>query len=146
MVRPETLRHRLNVLLDALADLRRYRDSISLEKLRSDRDTQHMVLHAMYVAAQAAIDIAFHKAADGEQVLAPAYRDVFAHLASGASIEPGLADRLAGWAGLRNVLAHQYARVDYALIHRALVDDLGDLEALALLATGWLDDSGAGDG
>lgn len=140
MVRPETLRHRMDVLLDALADLRRYRATVSRDRLIADRDTQHMVLHALYVASQAAIDIGFHIAAEDEQGLPPTYRDVFGKLRDTGRIEADLAERLAGWAGLRNILAHHYATVDLALVHRALVDEIGDLEAFAELAAGWLDD------
>lgn len=140
MVRSETLRKRLDVLLDALADLRRYRESVTSEALRDDRDTQHMVLHAMYVAAQAAIDVALHALADSEQPLGSSYRDAFGQLGSSGLIDPELAGRLEGWAGLRNVLAHHYATIDYGLVYQALADDLGDLEAFAEVAGTWLDE------
>lgn len=132
------LRHRLGVLLDALADLRRYRQSVTVEKLQTDRDTQHMVLHAMYVAAQAAIDVALHALADAELPAGQSYRDAFAQLRAAGLLDPDLAARLEGWAGLRNVLAHHYASVDFALVHAALASDLGDLEAFAATASAWL--------
>jgi uncharacterized protein YutE (UPF0331/DUF86 family) len=138
MVRRETLRQRLDVLLDALADLRRYRDTLGLDALRSDRDAQRMVLHALYVASQAAIDIAFHVAADAEQTLSPTYREIFGRLVDAGLMARPLADNLAGWAGLRNVLAHHYTSIDLTLIHRTLAEDLDDLEQLASLATEWL--------
>ncbi len=142
MVEADALRLRLDVLLDALSDLRRYRDSVPLERLESDRDTQHMVLHAVYVATQAVIDIAFHASADAEQALSPTYRAVFDRLAAVGLLEPSLAQRLAGWAGLRNVLAHQYASVDFERVHCILHDDLGDLESFAKAVGGWLDHEG----
>jgi len=143
VVRAEVLRHRLGVLLDALADLRRYRDRVTLELLQADRDTQHMVLHAMYQAAQAAIDVALHALADAELPAGQSYREAFAALRSAGLLDPDLATRLEGWAGLRNVLAHQYASVDFALIHAALHDDLRDLEELGALVSGWLNEGKA---
>jgi uncharacterized protein YutE (UPF0331/DUF86 family) len=139
MVRTDVVRQRLDVLLDALADLRRYRDSVSRAKLAADRDTQHMVLHAMYVAVQAAIDLALHALADSEQPLGTTYREAFRQLAAAGRIDPRLADELEGWAGLRNVLAHHYASIDYDLIHTALCDDLHHLERLGAIASTWLD-------
>lgn len=138
MVRADVVRQRLDVLLDALADLRRYRDTVTPSRLRTDRDTQHMVLHAMYVAVQAAIDLALHALADAEQPLGTTYREAFAKLADAELVSPELAGQLEGWAGLRNVLAHHYAAIDYDLVHAALVDDLVHLERLGTIASAWL--------
>ena len=107
MVDQETLRRRLALLQDALADLRRYRSRFDARTLQADRDAQHMVLHALYIAAQAAIDIALHASADAEEPAAPTYQLAFARLASSGRLEPRLAKGLMGWAGLHNVLAHQ---------------------------------------
>ncbi|MBI2895065.1 MAG: DUF86 domain-containing protein [Deltaproteobacteria bacterium] len=139
MVRSDVLGKRLDLLLDVLADLRRYRESVTRERLAAERDTQHMVLHAMYVAAQAVIDIALHALADADRPPGATYRDAFRELASAGLLDAGLANRLEGWAGLRNVLAHHYASVDYGLLHDALVGDLGDLEAFAAAAGAWID-------
>ena len=46
-------------LNEALKDWERYQ-TISLRELRSDRDKQNMVLHALLVSIQASIDIANH--------------------------------------------------------------------------------------
>lgn len=62
-----SIRLRLGVLLDSLGDLRRYAERYDLDRLETDRDVQRMVLHALYTASQAAIDLALHMAADGEQ-------------------------------------------------------------------------------
>lgn len=134
------LRQRLDIMLDALSDLRRYRESIDRETMIGDRDTQHMVSHALYVAAQAAIDVALHALADTEAPIAPTYRDAFRQLAVAGRVPKELAQRLEGWAGLRNVLAHHYATIDYGLVHDAMVRDLDDLEQLATIVAGWLVD------
>ena len=42
-----------------------------------------------------------------------------------------------GWAGLRNVLAHQYATLDYGRIATTLANELPDLEQFAALASAW---------
>jgi uncharacterized protein YutE (UPF0331/DUF86 family) len=141
MVRPDVLRKRLDLLLDAIADLRRYRESVSRDRLAADRDTQHMVLHAMSVAAQGAIDIALHALADADRPAGAIYGEAFRQLASAGLLDGPLAGRLEGWAGLRNVLAHHYASVDYGMVHEALLQDVGDLEAFAAVASMWLDAS-----
>jgi uncharacterized protein YutE (UPF0331/DUF86 family) len=133
----ETLQRRLGILLDALADLRRYRDRFDADKLVADRDAQHMVLHALYIAAQAAIDLALHGSAAAEQPMAATYQQAFERLAATNMLEAGLARRLMGWAGLRNVLAHQYATVDYRRIAATLANELPHLEQFAVVVSAW---------
>lgn len=137
---PSSIRRRLDVLLDALSDLRRYAVRYDPAGLEADGDAQRMVLHALYTASQAAIDLALHMAADREQATAATYQDAFARLEQARLIEPDLARRLAGWAGLRNVLAHQYATLDLRRVDHALRHELGDLERLAEVAARWLDE------
>jgi uncharacterized protein YutE (UPF0331/DUF86 family) len=137
MVDRETIRRRLSILQDALADLRRYRAKYDAAALAADRDVQHMVLHALYVAAQAAIDLALHAAADAEQASPTTYQQAFERLAAAGRLDHGLAVRMMGWAGLRNVLAHHYANIDYARIAATLANELPDLEQFAAQAAGW---------
>src|SRR5690606_28824331 len=105
--------------------------------LQADRDAQHMVLHALYVAAQAAIDLALHASADAEQPGSVTYQQAFERLAAAGRIEPELARRLMGWAGLRNVLAHHYASIDFTRIAATLQNELVDLERFAAIVSTW---------
>ncbi|MFN7669675.1 MAG: type VII toxin-antitoxin system HepT family RNase toxin [Planctomycetota bacterium] len=131
------MRRRLALLRDALADLRRYRDRFDADALRRDRDAQHMVLHALYVAAQSTIDIALHACADAEQPTATTYQQAFAHLATSGRLDQAFASKLMGWAGLRNVLAHQYASIDLGRVAAALHGELDDLDRFAAIAAAW---------
>jgi len=139
MVREDIVRQRLDVLQNALADLRRYRERFSREQFLSDHDAQHMVLHALYIAAQASIDLALHAVADAAGTTPATYQDAFPEAARLGLIDAALAPKLSGWAGLRNVLAHHYPVVDYGKVHDALRGDLVDLESFAAAAARWLD-------
>jgi uncharacterized protein YutE (UPF0331/DUF86 family) len=130
MVDVDKARRLLAVLLDAIADLRRYRTKLTLAQLTSSRDDQHMVLHALYLAVQATVDLALHIAADHGLPQSPTYRTAFRPLADHGIIDLALAERLEGWAGFRNVLAHFYSVVDYARVFAAL-SEVGDLEEFA---------------
>ncbi len=74
-------------------------------------------------------------------------RDTFAMIEEAGEIDATLAERLRGWAGLRNVLVHQYATIDHRLAYRAICDDLGDLVAFRqwILDKVPLDRANAGD-
>ncbi len=138
MVDPGRLRRRLVLLQDALADLKRYRATYDRAAILESRDVQHMVSHALYVAAQSAIDIALHAAADVETASAGSYQQAFARLASAGRIPVELTTRLAGWAGLRNILARHDASVDYGKIASTLATELPDLDEFAALVTTWV--------
>ena len=89
-----------------------------------------MVLRALYVAAQAALDLAMHLGADAGLSPTATYQDTFRRLADAGLLDRDLAERLAAWAGFRNVLAHSYAMVDYDRAYDAL-GELRDLERFA---------------
>jgi uncharacterized protein YutE (UPF0331/DUF86 family) len=91
-----------------------------------------MVLRALYVASQAAVDLAMHLGADAGLAPAMTYQDAFRRLVDAGVLERELAERLAGWAGFRNVLAHFYASVDYDRVYDAL-GELDDLERFAAI-------------
>jgi uncharacterized protein YutE (UPF0331/DUF86 family) len=129
MVAQERLAERIAVLRENPADLRRYAARFASGGLASDRDAQHMVLHAMYLATQSAIDIGAHILADRGLPRALTYASVFHRLAESGVIGRELAERLAGWAGMRNVVAHFYPVIDFARVERALRDDLADFDA-----------------
>lgn len=65
-------------------------------------------------------------------------RDVFLILGREGVLDPELARSLAGAAGLRNVLVHQYGRLDRDKLRQAIRDDLKDLEAFATVVAGLL--------
>ena len=50
MVRAESVRQRIDVLLDALSDLRRYRASVSRDVLAADRDSLRTIMSALDVS------------------------------------------------------------------------------------------------
>lgn len=134
MVDQDKAQRLLTVLLDVIGDLRRYRSTITREQLRSSRDVQHMVLRALYVATQACVDLAMHVGADAGLPRAPTYQSAFRLLAEASLIDPPLAEKLTGWAGFRNVLAHFYSVVSYDRVYDAL-GEIEDLERFAAAVT-----------
>jgi uncharacterized protein YutE (UPF0331/DUF86 family) len=54
--------------------------------------------------------------------------DLFEKLADGGAITPALARRLTEMKGLRNILVHEYGRIDDHRVFRTLQEELGDFE------------------
>lgn len=139
MVGADKARRLLTELLGAVSDLKRYRESVTREELRTSRDTQHMVLHALYVATQCALDLAMHLGAHAGLPQAETYQDAFRRLGEAGWLKPPLVERLVAWAGFRNVLAHLYATVDYDRAYDAL-SEVSDLEHFAAVVSSKLED------
>jgi uncharacterized protein YutE (UPF0331/DUF86 family) len=122
----------IEIVRAALGDLDRYADTVSADRLQRERDTQNMVLHAVYAAAQGCIDLAMHIVADEGLRSAATYREAFESLRDARWIPEDLCTELCGWAGLRNVIAHGYVHLDLDLV-RAALGERGQLERLVAL-------------
>jgi len=114
-------------LNESLKDWERYQ-SISLEELHTDRDKRNMILHALLVSIQSAIDIANHIIADKGFRKPSTYRESFEILYEEGLIPKNLSDKLSDLAGLRNVLVHIYWRLDIDAVYEVLQHDLGVLK------------------
>lgn len=111
-------------MAEALADWERYRGSITVGQMRTDRDRRNMVLHAMLLAIQASIDIANHLIAQRGLRTPATYREAFEILAEAAVLPNELSEELADLAGFRNVLVHLYWRLDLQRAHEILQQGL----------------------
>ncbi len=127
MVDKQGIFDHLRELEAALEDWKRYK-SISLEALRQDRDKRNMVLYAMFVAIQSAIDTGAHLVAEYRLRKPASYRETFEILRDHGLIEESLAADLADLAGFRNILAHIYWRLELARVHAILTGSEGVLE------------------
>ena len=117
----------LRELNDALTDWENYQ-SISIEELREDRDKRNMVLHALLVSIQAAIDIATYIIAQRGLEKPSTYRETFEILGRENIIPEELADELSDLAGFRNVLVHIYWGLNLEEVYGVLQNDMGVLK------------------
>ncbi|WP_410508383.1 DUF86 domain-containing protein [Methanosarcina hadiensis] len=122
-----TLAH-LRELDESQKDWQRYQ-SISLEELKIDRDKRNMVLHAMLVSIQAAIDIATGLIAKEGLGKPTTYRETFEILGQAGLISENLAEELSDLAGFRNVLVHIYWQLDLNQVYGVLQNDLKTLKS-----------------
>lgn len=121
MLDKERVTQHLRELDEALKDWERYR-AISLAELHSDRDKRNMVLHALLVSIQAAIDIANHVIADRKLRRPSSYREAFEILSEEHLIPDDLSDKLSDLAGFRN------RRLDLEQVYGILQQDLETLD------------------
>ena len=102
--------------------------ALSEKAFTSDADACAIAERHLQVAIQAVIDIGNHVVADLDLGTPSDYKDIFVLLAKHRVVSTPLAKKLAAMAGLRNVLVHDYMKVDLGLLYRTLRRDLGDFE------------------
>jgi uncharacterized protein YutE (UPF0331/DUF86 family) len=109
-----------SVILQKLVTLRehlsriRKRRPADLDAFVQSADLQDAVALNLLVAAQEAIDVAMHIAADSGWGVASSNREAFELLARHGVIDQSLSDELAGVVAVRNRIAHGYASLDPA--------------------------------
>ncbi len=85
----------------------------------------------LQLAAECALDLAHHLIAERGWKTPTSYREAFEVLRAERVLDARLAERMQGWAGLRNVLTHLYLEVDHGRLHEILTGELDDLERYA---------------
>ena len=89
-------------------------------RLSSDRMLRHAVERILTQLVELAAAVNGHLAVGRLGRGATTYRESFALAAEAGAVPHELAERLAPSAGLRNVLVHEYAQVDLALVARGV--------------------------
>ncbi len=128
----------LKMLLRVIEALRGLPPELEAQDLQGDFDRWLAVTRALELAGQASIDLALAMLALRSTPPPDTYRAAFTELAARDVISSELADELAGWAGLRNVLAHMYTSVDPERLLDAVRNDLAALEQFARIVAGEL--------
>jgi uncharacterized protein YutE (UPF0331/DUF86 family) len=122
----ELLAARVAAVRDAVTRIRSVLPADS-SSFRSDRTAREIVILNLFVALQDVLALATHWLADEGSIVPQSYRDVFLALGDKAVVSPALAAKLAAAAGLRNLVAHQYAVIDWERIHEVASLHLDDL-------------------
>ena len=103
-----------------------------------DRDWDQWALErGMQIAAQALFDIGNHVLAGAFSARPKEYAEVPRELASRGVISEALAARLAGLAGFRNLLVHDYAEIDAEKVRGLLRTRLDDFRDFADAVETW---------
>lgn len=130
MVDRHALSSRFDALEGYLAELRSFQ-SVSREEFVREPAVHHLAERFLHLACESVLDIAQHVIAERGYRQAQSYKDTMDVLCDEGLIDRGLADRLKGWMGFRNVLVHLYLAIDHGRSWDAIHDDLGDLEHFA---------------
>jgi uncharacterized protein YutE (UPF0331/DUF86 family) len=101
------------------------------ESFSRTEDSCALAERHLQIAIQSVIDIGHHIVADMDLGLPQDYKDVFRILANNNIISESLGKKLESMTGLRNILVHDYLRVDPQRIYTVLQNDLADFDEFA---------------
>ncbi len=120
------------LMLRKLADLEEYVRQVSefqavtVEEYRRDWKVQRIVERTLQMAIEVCLDIANHVIADRRLRVPGTYAEVFEVLGDADLLPADLRDTMVRMAGFRNLIVHEYAPIDPALVVAILRDHLGD--------------------
>lgn len=100
----------------------------SLEQFLSNNDAQDIVLFHLMQAIQGCIDLAAHVVSDEEIGLAASTRDFFYLLSDNGVITRDLSERMIKAVGFRNLVAHEYAKLDLEKVYAIAAEGAKDVE------------------
>lgn len=139
----EGIEARLRRLGDSVAELKALRPA-TLEQYLGNRRLQRNCERELQIAIQCVLDIGSHIIAEETLESPEDLKDIFATLGSSSILPQAFAKRLEPIAGFRNILVHDYLRIDHPKVYAALTQGLGDLEEFARHIQEWLDRKAGG--
>ena len=110
-----------------LGQLAPYRE-LDLAAYKSDWKTQRIVERTLHLAIEVCMDIADHVVADRQLPVPQTGAETFEVLAKADILSADLGTRLGRMVGFQNILVHDYAKLDPAIVLRVLATDLQDLQ------------------
>ncbi len=129
----ERVERYLSLLDEAVLNLRRLQRRFnSFEDFQSNVDTRELCVHYLRIVLEAVLDICRHFLAVVGLNLAELETTNLIELAGAKGLlDPILARRIRGMAGMRNAIVHAYWRLDYEAIYRAITEQLADVDEFA---------------
>ncbi|MGB9735858.1 MAG: type VII toxin-antitoxin system HepT family RNase toxin [bacterium] len=125
MVDKNQILRKLTELETHLKELKEFSD-ISVEAYKEDWKTQRIVERTLQIMIELCIDVAEHIISDAHMRLPTTYSDTFKVLYENHVIDQSLFNIMEKMAKFRNVVVHQYEKVDAEIIVTILRKSLND--------------------
>lgn len=133
MVDKPLILRKLSELEEYFGQIREF-SSVSVEEYSADWKVQRIVERTLQIMIELCIDIAGHIISDRKLRVPVSYADTFTSLAEAGLLSPQLTELMEKMAKFRNIVVHQYERVDseigITILHRHLDDFLAFKDAV----------------
>jgi uncharacterized protein YutE (UPF0331/DUF86 family) len=136
-----------DLILRKLANLEEYEAQVSefrgvtVAAYQADWKTQRIVERTLQMAVEACADVANHVIADRHLRVPSTYAEAFEILGEAGVLRQELAQAMVRMARFRNILVHDYARIDPDILVGILGQRLGDFARFRESIVEWLDQS-----
>jgi uncharacterized protein YutE (UPF0331/DUF86 family) len=137
VLRPEALRERLQKLEEIISRLEEL-SRVDRTALRTDFREAWTAERGLHLGAETIFDIGNHILSAHFGVTPKDYEDIIAQLAAHGVIDEPLRNRLKGLGGFRNILVHDYLRIDPDRVAVFLSKAPADFSEFAHAVREWL--------
>jgi uncharacterized protein YutE (UPF0331/DUF86 family) len=138
VLRVEALRVRLLKLEEVISRLTELSDVVP-DSLGSDYRNAWAVERGLQLAGEILFDVGNHILSAHYGISAEGFEDIVAQLARQGVIDAELRRRLKGLGGFRNILVHDYLRLDPARVEEQLAKAPRDFSEFARAVRSWLE-------
>lgn len=128
MVRPDVIRKRLEKLDEYLAILRQLQ-RYSYDEFVDNPERYGSAERFLQLAIESLNDLGSHIVAESGLGTVDWYSDIPRRLREAGFIDASREETWVRMIGFRNILVHDYLKIDRAIVFRVLQEHLGDLEA-----------------
>ena len=110
--------------------LNRIDEKRQIEKslFREDLDCQEIILFNLQMAIQECVDIASHIISEEGWGVPGSTNEMFYLLEENDYLDRDLTEKMVKCVGFRNILVHEYTRIELDLVHEIAEKDIHDLE------------------
>lgn len=120
MQNKETICKKLQILLEYYQELKGYSNNLSLEEYKKNKLSKRAIERTIQLIVECATDINnMILKLKGEQT-ATDYFNSFIDLAEKGVLEQSFALQIAPSTGLRNIIIHEYQRIDDEIVYRSI--------------------------
>jgi uncharacterized protein YutE (UPF0331/DUF86 family) len=102
---------------------------VDLELFKKDLDCQDIVIFNLQKAIQSCIDMAAHIISDEDLGLPGSTNEMFYLLEENGYLDRDLTEKMVKAVGFRNLIAHEYEKLDLKQVYRVVQKDIHDLHA-----------------
>ncbi|RJQ32345.1 DUF86 domain-containing protein [Candidatus Parcubacteria bacterium] len=127
MSNPVVIENKISSIRKYLKILDRYK-KYSREEIESNIDIRGAVERYLYLVSQATIDLAEAVIAYKKFRKPSTLSESFHILNEEGVIDQNLTEKMIGMTGFRNIVAHDYEKVNYDLVYQILQGDIKDIE------------------
>jgi uncharacterized protein YutE (UPF0331/DUF86 family) len=103
------------------------KSNVPLKVFKDDLDRQDVVLFNMQMAIQNCIDIAAHIVSEKGYGVPGSANEMFYLIEENKIIERELTERIVKAVGLRNLIVHEYSKINLDQIYHAARNDMSDI-------------------